>query len=183
MSEEPKMTLFHQPVGRGWVPFGKIGRPKGLKGEVFVSLYHPETDLLEENLSVAVGEKTADRELKIGSVRFHNQKTILSFEGLKNISDVEGFKNWTLFVRRMDFKATKPNQYYHVDLIGLDVFDEAMHFLGELVSILPAPSNDIFVVKKVEVETLIPILPGVLVRVDMDGEKIILNPLKEDHAV
>ena len=63
--------------------------------------------------------------------------------------------------------ATLPeDQYYHFQLLGMEVVTISGDRLGTLTEILMTGSNDVYVIKG-DIEILIPAISGVIVRVDV----------------
>ena len=60
--------------------------------------------------------------------------------------------------------------YYWADLIGLSVYTTQGDYLGRLTSILPTGSNDVYIVRTEDRETLVPALASVVCSVDLANQ-------------
>lgn len=66
--------------------------------------------------------------------------------------------------------------YYIVDLLGLEVYTDGGQLLGKVEDIFNTGSNDIYVVKdELGKQILLPGIPDVLKKVDLEEEKIIVH--------
>ena len=73
----------------------------------------------------------------------------------------------------------KENEYYIVDLLGLEVYDENDNLLGILEDIFNTGSNDIYVVKnKLGKQTLLPAISDVIKEINLEQKKIVVHLLK-----
>lgn len=80
---------------------------------------------------------------------------------------------------RADQAALPPlpqDEYYYYQLIGLDVVTEDGTTLGRLAEIIETGANDVYVVRGLAGEILIPAIEEVVRAVDLDGGKLIVRP-------
>ena len=61
------------------------------------------------------------RLLKILAVREHGEGIVASVQGVADRNDAEALRGARIFISRAAFPAADPNEYYWVDLIGLNV--------------------------------------------------------------
>jgi 16S rRNA processing protein RimM len=64
--------------------------------------------------------------------------------------------------------------YYWSDLMGLDVQNEAGYYFGSIQTMMETGSNDVMVIKG-EREFLIPYLPDVIIKVDLEAKKVLVD--------
>lgn len=100
-----------------------------------------------------------------------------TFEEIQNVDDAKSVTGFELSVSRDQMPKPKDGSYYHVDLIGCMIIDaETNKAVGALNDILYTASNDVWVVvNDKDEETLIPIIKDVIVKVDLDDNKIYLQ--------
>ena len=67
------------------------------------------------------------------------------------------------------------DEHYWFEIIGLDVFQKDNAYLGTIDSIIPTGSNDVYVVKHPEKETLIPALQSVVVEIDLPNNRMVVD--------
>jgi 16S rRNA processing protein RimM len=70
------------------------------------------------------------------------------------------------------------SEYYHHELLGLQVFTEDGQHLGRLAEILETGANDVYLVKpEVGPEILLPAVDDVILSVDLNEKKIVVHLL------
>ena len=65
-------------------------------------------------------------------------------------------------------KELPEGEYYWRDIIGLDVYSEEGKLLGQIESVFPTGSNDVYVCKGGEREILLPAIADVIKSIDID---------------
>jgi 16S rRNA processing protein RimM len=162
-----------------YISIGKISGPHGFKGTLKMFPFSESTDFFEPDKKICV--RYADgrfSEFTVGWIKPHKKGFLLFFKETVSAEMAVELTNAELLVERKDFPETESDVYYWVDLIGLSVFTTDGEYLGKLESIFPTGSNDVFVVKRENTETLIPALESVVEKVDLE-EKIMRVRLPE----
>ena len=157
-----------------WILIGKIGRPHGIKGFVKIHSftepainiiqYLPWYDKNKKPLTVLKCEKLGD-------------KVIALFDE-KEKPDV----NTELWIERSQLPPLQEHEYYWTDLIGLSVYNQENHYLGEVTEIFNTGANDIVRVENKEktIKILIPfVFNRYIIKIDL-AEKIIRVDWNED---
>lgn len=149
------------------VLIGKVTATHGIKGELRISLFSGDADTL---LSVdTVLLKQPGREAKafdVLSSRLHGKKVLLALKPFSNINEVLALVGSELYVHRFQLPELESDEYYWRDLIGMQVVTSTEEDLGQLIEILATGSNDVFVVKGVRGELLIPAIEDVVLEID-----------------
>jgi 16S rRNA processing protein RimM len=159
-----------------WVSIGRIGRPKGLRGEVRVQVYNPESRLLEETRSVAAGYgPNSLQPLSVAKYAREPKSAVVTFEGISTLEKAQQLTGQELYVRRSDLPKLAVGEYYCCDLIGFTVVLESGKRVGTLRKVLATASNDIYEIEAEEGEVLLPAIPDVVLRVDLDDRKIVVR--------
>lgn len=79
-------------------------------------------------------------------------------------------------VERSAFPKLPKGQYYWVDLIGLNVFNEQDEALGVVVDMTSNGAQDVLVLRQDDVERMIPFVHGPIVKsVDMAARRIVCD--------
>jgi len=148
-----------------------LRRPHGLRGEVQVSL---DTDFPER---IQVGDRLYMGEdfqpLTISSRRIHADGLLLGFEEFPDRDSLAGIRNQPLFVEAGNRPELADGQYYHHQLIGMQVSDEEGQDLGVLSEILNTGANDVYVVRTSEDEEfLLPAIKDVVLEIDVAAKRM-----------
>jgi 16S rRNA processing protein RimM len=69
-------------------------------------------------------------------------------------------------------------RYYHDQIIGLQAETSTGEPLGTIVEVLATGSNDVYVARLDERETLIPALKDVVRQIDIAGGRLIVEPVE-----
>lgn len=154
---------------------GYISGFHGLKGEVKIK---STTDFAADRFKVGnklyLNKDDELIEVTIKSQREHKNINLVSFEGMESLNDVEKYKGYSLKVTKDMLFDLEEDEFYHFDLIGLDVLTNTGESLGKVSSIMETGANDIFVIKTKEQEILIPFVTAIVDRVDLDKKTITL---------
>lgn len=164
-----------------WLNVGKIVNTHGIRGEVRVI---SRTDFPEERYKIGntlyVDMGPEQTPVTIEAHRKHKQFDLLTFEGLDNINDVERFKGQLLKVPKEQSVSLEEGEFFYHDIIGCSVFTVDGEELGKVKEILSPGANDVWVVKRKGFgsDILIPYIPSVVKTVDIDAQKISIEPLE-----
>ncbi len=85
--------------------------------------------------------------------------------------------NWVL-VDPAEFPPLGDDEYYWYEIVGMRVVTEQGVHVGEVGEIFPTGSNDVYVVRKGEKESLIPAIEDVIISIDRDTHTIVIRPLE-----
>ncbi len=145
---------------------GRIGRPHGLDGAVYLE-GHGGVVPLAPGTRVTIGEQTA----VIRGRRGTDQRPILRFDLAATREDAEALRGQPVSVPSHRLPQPDADEYLHVDLIGCAVFAGDRR-LGEVVAVLEYPANDVLDVRGGEQDILLPFAADAVLEVDVAGRRI-----------
>ena len=175
---------------------GQIGKPHGVRGEVSVAV---RTDEPEERFvagSAFTTEVPRDRRVSTGpaagapgvpyqvpprlvveSVRWHQGRGIVQFEGVHDRDVAEALRGVLLQVDSAELKPPDdPDEFHDHQLVGLRVEALDGSALGTVDRIDHAPSSDLIVLKKATGGTaLIPFVAAIVPTVDLAGGRVVVD--------
>lgn len=112
-----------------WVPIARVGRAHGIRGEVRVEPLNPDSTLVEEAESLrwvpGPRARSEARALVVETLRWSNGVYLARFVGVGDRDEAAALTGGTLQVPREQLPSLGEGEYYHHDIIGADVFDEA----------------------------------------------------------
>ena len=150
---------------------GEVLKPQGIRGELKVKTF---TDAPED--VKAFGTVYIDNTpYKILSFRVGNDGA--AYMGLRGIPDrnaAELFRGKKLEGERDDAPELEEGRYYIVDIIGLSCETETGEVLG-IVKDVKSLSSDIYTIEKAGKEILFPAVKGVVKKVDLENQKLIVD--------
>ncbi len=118
----------------GWLIVGRIGRPHGVRGEVYVDLTTDRTDRL------AVGSRlwAREREVVVDAARRHNTRWLVTFGGFDRTL-AERMTNADLYAE----PVYDPDALWVHELIGSRVVDAAGIERGVCTAVVANPAADL----------------------------------------
>ena len=150
------------------VLIAKIVGAHGIAGNIKIISFAESLEIFEKGDAIALrGPDGSRRESAINWIKPHGRKALLSLEGITSRDRVEELIGWHLYIKKNKLPQLEAGVYYWSELIGLDVVTRDGRYLGKLDAIIQTGSNDVYVVKHREHETLIPALEKVVIAIDL----------------
>ncbi|MBK9063085.1 MAG: 16S rRNA processing protein RimM [Acidobacteria bacterium] len=159
------------------VVIGRVVKPHGLKGEVVVEVLTDFPERFSEGLRVRLsGGAHEVREVRIAAARPHQDRVLLTFEGISDVSAAATLRNAELSVNAQDVAPRPDGFVYHWEIEGAEAFDEKGSRLGRVSSLADAGGRPILVLETVRGEREVPFTAPIVVSVDVARKRIVLNP-------
>ncbi|MBD3948389.1 ribosome maturation factor RimM [Aerococcaceae bacterium zg-1292] len=151
---------------------GRIVNTFGIRGQVKVIA---DTDFPEERFKAGsslylLKDNQVIETLTVAAAQLHKGTYLVSFENYTNINQVEPFKNLWLAIDASQQQPLSEDEFYHHQIIGLNIVTTEGEVLGKVKEILSLGSNDVWVVKRIQPNTkdaLIPYIDDVVKSVDL----------------
>jgi 16S rRNA processing protein RimM len=154
-----------------FLAIGKLRRPHGIQGEMLMEVLTDFPERLKVGVIVYMGDQR--RPLKIRSSRSQNKAMLLAFDGYTDPETAGELRNEILYVRSDDRPPLPEGEYYHHQVLGLQVIDETGQMLGVLTKILDTAANDVYVVQPAHgPEILLPAIEPVILDIDLDRKQM-----------
>ena len=93
---------------------------------------------------------------------------MLKLEGINSRSEAESLRDSFLMVPEDMVPPLPEGEYYHFQIIDMQVYTQEREYLGQITQILSTGSNDVYVVSHDGQELLIPALDEVIKEVDVE---------------
>lgn len=163
----------------GFIPYGVISKPQGLKGKVRLIAYSGDYSNLQFISCLHILEKDADKytEYQIEESYSVKKHAVIKLAGIDTIEQAEEFRGLEVFVDSGQLAELSDEEYYYFELAGLEVFDTDGNHLGTVIRL-----NDTGMQSLLEVEltdgkqALIPFVEPILKEVDIDNKRIVVDP-------
>ena len=110
------------------VAIGKAGSPVGIKGEVRINLYAPDSDNLKEGKVLLFGREGnagAAGSAVIERVRYQKDRPVVKLKGIDDRNAAEALRNLEVSIEAGAMEALPEGEHYVRDLIGCRVVDIA----------------------------------------------------------
>lgn len=165
-----------QPGEPAFLVIGKLRRPHGLNGEMFMELRTDFPERLVLGSKVYLGEEHVPHIIQ--SRRIHKDGFLVKFEGYDSPERVGLFRNHLVFVRTDDRPRLPDGNFYHHQLIGLTVIHESGLLLGEVIGILETGAHDVLVIRtSAGKEVLMPFVDSMVIAVEPDQRLLRVRPV------
>ena len=159
-----------------YLEIGKIVAVQGLKGEERVEPWCDSPEFLCEFDTLYFGkEKTP---VEIVRSRPHKNIVLMKIEGVDTPEQAQTLRGRLLYMDRNDVELEE-GTYFVQDLIGLEVSDaDSGEVYGTLTNVTATGANDVYQIKNGDKEYLIPAIPDVVVKTDIEGGKMLIRPIE-----
>ena len=161
--------------GEEWVVVGRIRRPWGPRGEIIIDVQSDAPGRFTPGETLF----TNGQPLTIERARPSKGAMILKLEGIDSQEAAGVLKGHTLTVSPASLPPPPEDTYYHYHLIGMEVYTRKGRLLGTLTEILSTGSNDVYVIKGEGKELLLPALADVILEVDVDKGRMMVELMPE----
>lgn len=116
----------------------------------------------------------------VAEVKSHADGIVARLEQVGDRNAAEALKGASIHISRADFpQSNNPDEYYWVDLIGLDVFNREGVHLGVVRDLLPTGPHSVLCMEYTEgekkLERMIPFVSVYVDQVDLPGKRITVD--------
>ncbi len=161
----------------GGLLIGRIGRARGLRGDLIVRLTNPDSEALVPGRVVRAGDdwETA-RPLAVAELHTGGAGPVVRFEGVADRTAAEALRGLSLFVAWKDLPSLGGNEFYYEELRGFEVLLADGTLLGHVAGMF-ATSADMMVVRSPDGrEHYIPVLEGFVNDIDRTARRVVVEP-------
>lgn len=163
-------------VADDMITVGRLGRTRGIDGELFV---HPETDFPERLTKlrrIFLSDGAGWEPVNVASARFVGDKVVLRFEGITTPEAAARYTNRWVAVGRDELVDLPEDTFFLFDLIGCTVEDEAGTVIGRIVQVEQYPANDAY---EIELNSgqrvLFPAVRSFVRHVDVEQQRVVID--------
>ncbi len=170
-SSSQPTTGSPQSGGPVFLTIGKLQRTHGVKGEMIMDVHTDFPERIKPDLQVYVGQN--HKQYTIASVRPNGDKLLVSFNGLIDCDQAAILRNQLVFIKTVDANLLPDGEFYHHEILGMQVIDESGTVIGTIQEIMVTGANDVYVVITEDgKELLLPAIRSVVLSIDRDTKKI-----------
>ena len=155
---------------------GQIVGTHGVRGEVRVQSWCDSPEIFA-SLKTLYWDAAGTQPVRVKS-RVHKNLALAKLEGVDTVQDASVLRGRILYLNRRDLDLG--DRYFIQDLVGLSVVDaDSGTVYGELTDVSNTGANDIYHMRTPDGrEILIPVISDIIRRVDIDGGRIAICPMK-----
>ncbi|MFC2016226.1 ribosome maturation factor RimM [Chloroflexota bacterium] len=157
-----------------FIAIGKILASWGFKGKLKVEVVTDFPQRFAASSKVYINQQP----MTIDSAEWHKGKAIIKLNTIDSIEDADKLQGQLVEIHHSQLHPLPEGQYYHFQLIGLEVWTTQEELLGNITEILTGPGNDNYVVSGTKGETLIPVIEDVIKSIDLDKGYLVIEPIE-----
>ena len=161
--------MQHNP-DTGFVVVGLCSGPVGIHGAMKIRSLTDNPRRFIAGNSVVIQQRV----YHIEGIHAARRDLTIKFVEVNSPDEAQKLNNENIFIEEGAVEALSNDQYYHFQLLGMQVTTSVGHKLGMLAEILTTGANDVYVVKG-ETEILIPAISGVVLSVDVPLQKMVVD--------
>ena len=153
-----------------------IGAAHGIKGEVRVKTFTADPMALGDYGALLTKD---GRLLEVVNIRPQSTVVVARFKGVNDRNAAEGLNGTGLFVDRSALPAgLDDEEFYHADLVGMDVRDNTGAIIGKVTSVQNFGGGDILeLALSGHGEVLVPFTKAAVPEVSVSGRSITIDPV------
>ena len=156
---------------------GVVAKAHGLRGEVVVEALSDAPGRFDPGSEfVALAANGTTRPLVVRESRPHQDRLLVRFDGFTTREEAEAIHGAELTIGRDQVAPLPEGRYYRFELEGLRVAAKNGAHLGVVTAVFGTGANDVIAVKGAGGEILIPLLPEVILSVDVAGGSMVVDP-------
>lgn len=163
-----------KPSEPEFITIGKIIAPWGTKGKLKIKVVTEFPQRFTPGSKVYIDQQP----MTISSTEWHKGVAIIKLDTIDNIKDVQRLQGQPMEIHHSQVYPLPEGQYYHFQLIGLEVWTSQGELLGTVTEILTAESNDNYVVRGAKGELLIPAIEDVVKSIDVSQGRLVIEPIE-----
>ncbi|MGD9537354.1 MAG: ribosome maturation factor RimM [Alphaproteobacteria bacterium] len=162
------------PAAGRLVCLGEIVGPHGVRGAVRVKSFAATPGGLAAY--GALSDASGRRKFELRLIGESRGALIAQIEGVDDRDAAEALRGTRLYVGRDALPAPEPDDFYHVDLIGLRVVDTRGEAIGRVRDVLDLPAGAVLEIEREDGdELLLPFTRAAVPTVDLDAGLMVVD--------
>ncbi len=156
-----------------FMTIGRILAPWGAKGKLKVKVITDFPQRFAPSSTVYINRQP----MTIDSTEWHKGEVIIKLNAVDSIKAARQLQRQPIEIHHSQVYSLLEGQYYHFQLIGLEVWTTQGELLGNITEILTGKSTDNYVVKGNEGEILIPTIEDVVKSIDLNKRCVVIQAI------
>lgn len=172
----PQSPDARQPEVDIWIALGAVTRPHGVRGEIRIQPYNPDSELLLEVAEVKLRlPRGEERIVEFEHARRAHDAFLVKLPGVDDRDAAEALRGAEVLVRRSEFPPLEEGEFYVCDVIGAAVVGPNGE-IGRVENFVTYPSVEVFVVRGKDGNRFeIPLLDEFVERIDVSAKSIFVT--------
>jgi 16S rRNA processing protein RimM len=155
----------------------EVDRPRGLRGEVLVTLHTDDHARLDEIVDVEIVERSGrSRSSRLEGWKHRGDRAVLKLAGIETVEEARAIAGAEIRIPREKSRQVAPEgRYFAWQLEGLQVVTLTGEVLGRVSRVLCPAGQTLLEVSGARGEFLVPGVPEICTEVDVQGGKIVVE--------
>ncbi len=169
----------HVPEPR-YLVVGRVLRPHGIRGELRVEVMTDYPERLDEHAFFYLARPDSPESVRrypLEKLRPHKGALLLKLGGCDDRNAAEALRGLLVQIPFQDAVPLEAGEYYHFQLIGVEVETEDGRELGRVTEVLQTGANDVYIVQGAGGELLIPAVESVILELDLESRRMVVHLL------
>lgn len=155
---------------------GWVSRPRGLRGELWVTPFSDDPERLLELREFRVVLKAGPRPLRLAEGRRLGGRLAMRFEGIEDRAAAEAVCGSALQIHHRDLPPLGPDEVFLADLIGLEARMTDGRPVGRVEGVLELPAGPVLEIRAGGHEALVPFQRRFVPRLELAEGWLALEP-------
>jgi len=157
---------------------GYVARVHGLKGELAVRTFDPDSEALSSVRRIVLRLRSGEeRDLPLVSARGAAEAVLITLAGIGSREDAEALKGATVLVHREDLPPPAEGEWFQGDLVGLEARTPEGTPLGKVTEVWNTGPVPVLVLEGAGPEPLmVPFVDEFVPEVDLQAGVLVVRP-------
>jgi len=157
---------------------GYVARVHGLKGELAVRTFDPESEAVSSVRRLVLRLRSGEeRDVEILTARRASDSTLVTLVGVSSRGDAEALKGATVFVHREDLPPPVEGEWFQGDLVGLEARTPEGVPLGRVTEIWnTGPVPNLVIERTGSEQLVVPFVDEFVTEVDVQAGVLVVRP-------
>lgn len=155
---------------------GRIAAPHGTQGEFRLAILTNHPEHLEVLRTFYLGDDRLPLRVRRVRIQESGGEALVRVTEFTTPDDVVERKGELVWMARLEAPPLPEGEFYHYELLGLDVVDLDGRLLGRVAEIIETGANDVYAVRGPEGEMLLPVIESVIREIDPANGRMVVDP-------
>jgi 16S rRNA processing protein RimM len=158
---------------RRWVAVAEVARPHGIRGELRLKAYNPDSDMLLRRGEVLLRMPDGtERPVSIAAARAVNKAVLVELRGVDDRNAAEALRGAVVCVDRDEFPELDEGEFYACDVEGARVLLPDGTEVGHVRGLRTYPTCDVLEVSRADGILEVPLVDSYVQEVDVAGRVV-----------
>ncbi|MFC2022895.1 ribosome maturation factor RimM, partial [Chloroflexota bacterium] len=162
-----------EPAEPEFVAIGRVLSVAGLEGKVRVKIATDIPKRFAPSSTVYINRQP----MTISNCQGHGSTAIIKLDTIDTLEAARQLEGQLVEVHHSQVPPLPQGQYYHFQLVGLEVWITGGELVGSITEVLSGHSNDSYVVRGASGEVLIPAISDVVKSIDLARRRVTINAI------